>query len=142
MSPPDRFPMMSLLNASEIVVPIGNAPPRPAAMDPGMSGVARMTAGMKIAPTSPEIRIDDRTPRGAWRLASSVSSPNVPAVSNPKTTNAAMKKPNAHARAHENGSARPCRACLLPPPPPRVCWEGGGGAGGLHVGEDQQDDRE
>ena len=49
--------MMSLLNASEIVVPIGNAPPRPAAMDPGMSGVARMTAGMKIDMTA-GIKID------------------------------------------------------------------------------------
>ena len=61
-----------------------------------MSGVARMTAGMKIAPTRPEMRIDDSTPRGACRPASSVSSPNVPAVSKPNTTKAAMKKPRAN----------------------------------------------
>ena len=48
-----------------------------------MSGVARMTASRKTTPTMPESQIADRIPRGAWRLASIVSSPNVPAVSKP-----------------------------------------------------------
>ena len=39
----------------------------------------------KTRPTAREIRIDDSTPRGAWRVASTVSSPNVPAVSKPYT---------------------------------------------------------
>ena len=45
--------------------------------------VARMIASRKIAPIAPEIQIADRMPRGAWRPASTVSSPNVPAVSKP-----------------------------------------------------------
>ena len=52
-----------------------------------------MTARRKIAPTMPEIQIADSTPRGAWRLASRVSSPNVPAVSKPYTTNRVMNMP-------------------------------------------------
>ena len=77
-----RLPI-GVAEAFVTVVAIGKPPPGPSAMEAGMSGVARMTAGMKIAPTSPEMRIDDSTPRGACRPASRVSSPNVPAVSKP-----------------------------------------------------------
>src|SRR5438094_646663 len=45
-----------------------------------MFGMARMTATRKTVPTRPEIATDQSTPRGAWRPASTVSSPNVRAV--------------------------------------------------------------
>jgi len=48
-----------------------------------MLGMARMIATRNTAPMIPEMTTERITPRGAWRLASIVSSPNVPAVSNP-----------------------------------------------------------
>ena len=66
-----------------IVVAIGNPTAWPSAIAPAMSWMDRITARRKTAPTTPESQIDERTPRGAWRLASMVSSPNVPAVSKP-----------------------------------------------------------
>jgi hypothetical protein len=45
----------------------------------------------------PEMITDHSTPRGAWRPGSTVSSPNVPAVSKPYTTNRAMNIPSANA---------------------------------------------
>ena len=43
----------------------------------------------------PRCSTDDSTPRGAWRLASIVSSPNVPAVSKPYRMKIDMKMPSA-----------------------------------------------
>ena len=76
-----------------IVVAIGKPAAWPSATAAAMSLNDRVTASRKIPPTIPEIQIAERTPRGAWRLASTVSSPNVPAVSKPYTTNRAMNIP-------------------------------------------------
>ena len=62
-----------------------------------MLGIARITPSRKTAPMAPEMRMDASTPRGACRLASMVSSPNVPAVSNPYTMNNAMNMPRRNA---------------------------------------------
>ena len=80
-----------------MVVAIGNPPACPSAMASGTLGMARMTPRRKTAPTAPEIRMDASTPRGAWRLASIVSSPKVPAVSKPYTMNRDMNMPSMNA---------------------------------------------
>ncbi len=80
-----------------IVVAIGNPPAWPSFIASGMLGMARITPRRNTAPIAPEIQIDDRTPRGAWRPGSTVSSPNVPAVSKPYTMNRAMNMPRANA---------------------------------------------
>jgi len=74
---------ISVVRTEMMVVAIGNPPAWPSAMASGMLGIARITPSRKTAPTAPEMRMDASTPRGACRVASIVSSPNVPAVSNP-----------------------------------------------------------
>ena len=76
------------------------------------------------------MRMDESTPRGACRVASIVSSPKVPAVSNPKTMKAAMKKPSANV-AGRFPLLRHLRA-----------FEAAQDVDRLDVGEDQQQDRE
>ena len=88
MTPPSVYVRFSLM-----VVAIGKPNAWPSAIAAAMSLNDSVTASRKIAPTMPDSQIDDRTPRGAWRLASTVSSPNVPAVSKPYTTKSAMNMP-------------------------------------------------
>ena len=113
-----------------MVVAIGNWPARPSAIVCGMSLSERMIASRKTTPTAPEMSTDDRTPRGAWRLASMVSSPNVPAVSNPYRMKIDMKKASANV-----ASMLPFWACLRTE---RL----GQDVGRLVVREEQQDERE
>ena len=76
-------PIELLVRFSVIVVAIGNATAWPAAIVAGDVLERQDDRQQEDAPTMPESQIADRTPRGAWRLASIVSSPNVPAVSKP-----------------------------------------------------------
>ena len=62
---------------------IGKPKAWPVATAALMSWNDSVTASRKIAPMRPDSQIADSSPRGAWRLASMVSSPKVPAVSNP-----------------------------------------------------------
>ena len=66
-----------------IVSAIGNPNAWPVAIAAVMSWNDSVTASRKIAPTRPDSQTAARRPRGDWRLASTVSSPNVPAVSKP-----------------------------------------------------------
>ena len=79
----------------------------------------------------PEITTDQMTPRGACRLASSVSSPNVPAVSNPYTMKIDMNMPSANVAQ----VVAVLVAASVPARSKRI-------AGRLVVGEEQQDQRE
>ena len=76
-----------------IVSAIGKPNAWPDATAAFMSWNDSVTASRKIAPTMPDSQMAASRPRGACRLASTVSSPNVPAVSNPYTTNRAMNAP-------------------------------------------------
>jgi hypothetical protein len=65
-------------------------------ISPARSFADSRIARMKMAPMRPDSRIADRMPRGAWRLASRVSSPYVPAVSKPYTTKSDMNAATAN----------------------------------------------
>ncbi len=76
-----------------MVVANGKPNAWPSATATPMSLNERITASRNRKPARPESQMAARMPRGAWRLASTVSSPNVPAVSKPYTTKRARNIP-------------------------------------------------